>query len=119
MSKVLYRGAKKAAEVPADANVEQSHKDGSTMGSPTTDYSISDLFRFCQEKNEEYCTKPVNSMFLKKGRIAESVHSRRKKEAAPEGFDSKIESPRLDATSCDTSIPTPDENNNSDGTDVT
>lgn len=44
----------KVADVPADANVEQSHKDGSTMGSPTTDYTVADILSLVKAYDEDF-----------------------------------------------------------------
>ncbi len=44
----------KVADVPADANVEQSHKDGSTMGSPTTDYTVADILSLVKTYDKDF-----------------------------------------------------------------
>lgn len=54
----------KVADVPADVNVEHSHKDGSTMGSSTTVYSISDLFSLVKKYDKNFHPKPVNKLLL-------------------------------------------------------
>lgn len=55
----------KVVEASADANVEQSHKDGSTMRSSTTDYTISDLYGFVKKYDKDFkAGKEVNSDFI-------------------------------------------------------
>lgn len=55
----------KVADVPADANVEQSHKDGSTMGSPTTDYTVADILSLGKTYDKDFhLGKAVNPALL-------------------------------------------------------
>lgn len=57
----------KVAETSADANVEQSHKDGSTMRSSTTEYIVSDICEFVKKYDKEFNEgKEVNPSLLNK-----------------------------------------------------
>ena len=47
------RYIKKVADIPADASVEQSHKDGSTMEFSTTKYNISQVYQLVKQYDKD------------------------------------------------------------------